>query len=45
MVIEGSGKIGNGHVTYNTSLGDTWFFGSKEIVSIKGKLKVIIASI
>ncbi len=45
VVIEGSGKIGNGHVTYNTSLGDTWFFGSKEIVSIKGKLKVIIASI
>ena len=45
IVIEGSGKIGNGHITMNTALGDTWFVGSKEIVNIKGKLTVIIASI
>lgn len=45
IVIEGSGKIGNGHITMNTALGDTWFVGSKEIINIKGKLTVIIASI
>lgn len=45
VVIEGSGKIGNGHVSYSTNIGDTWFFGSKELVNVKGKLKVIVASI
>ena len=45
IVIDGTGKIGNGHISYNTGLGDTWFIGSKEIINIKGKLTVIIASI
>ncbi len=45
IVIDGAGKIGNGHISYNTGLGDTWFIGSKEIINIKGKLTVIIASI
>ncbi len=45
VVIEGEGKIGNGHVAYSTNMGDTWFFGSKELVNVKGKLKVIVVSI
>ncbi len=45
VVIEGSGKIGNGHTMNTTQVGDTWFFGSKETISVKGKLTIIIANI
>lgn len=45
VVIDGSGKIGNDNVMHSTEKGDTWFFGSKEVLSIKGKLTVIVAGI
>ncbi len=45
VVIEGVGKIGNGHSMSATHVGDTWFFGSKETISVKGKLTVIITNI
>ncbi len=45
VVIEGSGKIGNGHSMSTTQVGDTWFFGSRESIAVKGKLTVIIANV
>ncbi len=45
IVLEGKGKIGNGRSTFNTSIGDTWFCGSQEIVTIKGDLTVLVVNI
>ena len=45
IVIDGDGKIGNDNIMQTTEKGDTWFFGSKEVLSIKGNLTVIVAGI
>jgi len=45
VVIDGEGKISNEHSIYSTSKGDTWFFGCKELINIKGKITVIVTSI
>ncbi len=45
VVIDGHGKIGNDHVMHSTEKGDTWFFGAKEVLSIKGQVTVIVAGI
>ncbi|MEG9429316.1 MAG: type I phosphomannose isomerase catalytic subunit [Christensenellaceae bacterium] len=45
VVIDGEGKIDNGSNSYDTSSGDTWFCGSKEIVNLQGKMTILVANI
>lgn len=45
VVIGGNGKISNGDYVYPTSIGDTWFCGSNDIVEIEGKCSALVVSI
>ena len=43
VVINGKGKIGNGNTTCDALTGDTWFFGCREPLSVKGELTLLIS--
>ena len=45
VVLKGKGKIDNGNIAHNTSMGDTWFFGCQEIINVKGEMTLVVANI
>ena len=45
VVIEGGGTVSDERLSYPCSAGDTFFAASKERVTLKGKMKVLVANV
>lgn len=45
VVIEGEGTVSDGRLSYACRAGDTFFAASKERVTLKGKMKVLVANV